>query len=270
MNPTPRPAHPGRSPVIRPVADTAADNARIALRRAEDTAALRSARPGKLGLCYGGGEACRWDLYPALDPAAPCIVLLHGSEWSDGGPAAFGAVARGLLAHGWSAASPSHGLRPGASLTRITRDLHRAMGWLTAQGPLHGVAGPVLLCGWGSGAHLAALLLDHPRVRAGLGLSGVYDLGPFEEGLDLTPLEVEALSPQRLPVVRKPFALAFGGAEGTERQRHSRAFHALRSQNGANDPLLVVRGADAMTLPDLLEAPDGLLCHTARALIEEG
>lgn len=244
--------------------------AELASRWAEDSRALRAARPGRLDLPYAAAEACRWDLYPAIDPAAPCLVLLHGGGWREGGRQGFGALAQGLLAHGWSAALPGHSLMPEASLTRIVRQGHRALDWLAAQGPRHGITGPVLLCGWNSGAHLAALLLGHPRVKAGLGLSGLYELGPLEERLGLTPLEVEVLSPQRLPVVRKPFALAYGEAEPEAAQRQSRAFHALRQRDGcAAAPLLPLPGLDEAMLLETLRAPDGLLCHAARALVEE-
>ncbi|MDJ0388153.1 alpha/beta hydrolase [Roseomonas sp. E05] len=261
------PQGPATAPMVRRAA--APSPAEWAAQRAAESAALRAARPGKLDLPYAAGEHCRWDLFPAISPAAPCLVLLHGGQWRSGCRKEFGALARGLLAHGWSAALPGHSPMPGASLTRIARELHRALDWLGRQGPLHGIAGPVLACGWDSGALLAALLLDHPRVKAGLGLSGLYDLAPLEEVLGLSPLEVEALSPQRLPVIRKPFALAFGEAEPTERQRASRAFHMARQNDGGVGPLLPLPGLDEDGVLEALEAPDGLLCHTARVLIEE-
>ncbi|MXP63228.1 alpha/beta hydrolase [Roseomonas sp. M0104] len=236
---------------------------------AADSAALRIARPGKLDLPYASGEHRLWDLFPAVSPVAPCLVLLPGGPWGAGGHRTWGTLARGLLAHGWAAALPGHSPVPGASLTRIVRELHRALDWLNTQGPLHGVAGPVLVCGWGAGALLAALLLDHPRVAAGLGISGLYDLAPVEERLELSPLEVEALSPLRLPVVRKPLALAFGETEPPERQRSSRALHMLRQKEGGVGPLLPLPGLDEAGALEALEAPDGLLCHTACALIEE-
>ena len=258
----------GSASMVRRAAATPS-TAERARQQAEDSAALRAARPGKLDLPYASGERCRWDLVPAIDPAAPCLVLLHGGEWRSGCRKTSGALAQGLLAHGWSAALPGHSLMPGASLTRIARELHRAMDWLAGQGPLHGIAGPVLVSGWEAGAQLAALLLDHPRVRAGLGLSGLYDLAPLEEALGLSPLEVEALSPLRLPVVRKPFAQACGEAEAAERQRQSRAFHARRQNDGGAGPLLPLPGLDEAGVLESLQAPDGLLCHTARVLIEE-
>ncbi|WBV42032.1 alpha/beta hydrolase [Pseudoroseomonas cervicalis] len=240
----------------------------LARQRQADSAALRAARPGRLDLPYAAAPECRFDLFPAVSPGAPCLLLLHGGGWR-GSRQGFAAIAEGMMAHGWSAALPGHSPVPEASLTRVVRQLHKALDWLAGQGPLHGIAGPVLLCGWGSGAHLAAMLLGHPRVTAGLGLSGLYDLGGMEEALGLSPLEVEVLSPQRLPVVRKPFAIAFGEAEPGPLRQQSRAFHALRQADGGAGPLLPLPGLDHEAVPEALRAPDGLLCHTARVLIEE-
>lgn len=247
---------------------TLASPAELAAQRLADSAALRSARPGKLDLPYAATAACCWDLYPAVSPGAPILVLLPGDDWQ-GSRLGAGALAQGLLAHGWAAALPGHSAAPEASLTRIVRQVHRALDWLSAQGPLHGMAGPVLLCGWGSGAQLTAMLLDHPAVTAGLGLGGQYDLAGLEERLALNPLEVEVLSPQRLPVVRKPFALAYGEAEPAARQRQTLAFHAHRALDGGSGPLLPLPGLELEGMLDALRAPDGLLCHTARVLIEE-
>ncbi|ONG59067.1 hypothetical protein BKE38_00440 [Pseudoroseomonas deserti] len=113
------------------------------------------------------------------------------------------------------------------------------------------------------------MLLEHPRVTAGLGLCGRYDLAGLEERLALNPLETEVLSPQRLPVARKPFALAYGEADPPELQRQSRNFHAYRSLDGGGGPLLPLPGLEVEGVLDSLRAPDGLLCHTARVLIEE-
>ncbi|MFZ6764544.1 alpha/beta hydrolase [Pseudoroseomonas sp. WGS1072] len=265
----------GTSPLprSRPAGGTLPLVERVARRR-EASAALRAARPSKLDLPYAATAECRWDLFPAIEPSAPCLVLLNGGGWeADGRPQA-GAVAHGVMAHGWSAALPGHTPAPQASLARIVRQGQRALDWLMAQGPQHGISGPVLVCGWGSGAHLAALLLEHPRVVAGLGLSGLYDLTAMgdprlEETLQLDGLEMAVLSPQHRPVVRKPFAIAYGEEEPAAARRQSRAFHARRRAEGGVGPLLALPGTDQEGLLDSLCAPDGLLCHTAQVLIEE-
>ena len=65
---------------------------------------------------------------------------------------------------------------------------------------------------------LAAMALDHPSVKAGFAISGIYELGPLRDTyandkLRLADAEVGTLSPLRLPVTDKPLALAYGTAE---------------------------------------------------------
>src|SRR5262249_30643275 len=45
------------------------------------SAEYRAAHAGALDLPYGEGERTRWDLYPATDPSAPCLVFIHGGYW---------------------------------------------------------------------------------------------------------------------------------------------------------------------------------------------
>jgi arylformamidase len=48
------------------------------------TRKLREQRPQHLNLAYGPGERNKWDLYPASDPKAPCLVHIHGGYWQRG------------------------------------------------------------------------------------------------------------------------------------------------------------------------------------------
>ena len=62
------------------------------------------------------------------------------------------------------------------------------------------------------------MALGHPRVTAGLAISGVYDLAPIRDtalnnALKLTDREVARLSPLRLPAVHKRLDIAYGTAE---------------------------------------------------------
>ena len=112
----------------------------------------------------------------------------------------FRAFAEGVLARGWSAALPGYTLAPAATLTQIVSEVRSALDWLAAQGNAHGITGPVIISGWSAGGHLTALLLDHPSVRGGLAISGIYELGPIRDTylnkrLKLTDEEVSILSP---------------------------------------------------------------------------
>ena len=109
--------------------------------------------------------------------------------------------------------------------TEIVGEIRRALDWLGADGAKHGVgAGPIVVSGWSAGGHLTAMALDHPRVAAGLAISGVYELAPIrdtylDEKLRLTDAEIATLSPLRLPAVPKPLAIAYGTARASGPRR---------------------------------------------------
>jgi arylformamidase len=233
----------------------------------EDSSMLRRARPGQLDQPYGTAAWNQWDLFPAADPHRPCLVLLHGAdrpeqEWKAGDWRGCSALAEGLRAHGWASALPGRGLSPAASPTRIVRDTHKALDWLGSHGPQHGISGPVILAGWGAGADLAALLLDHPVVKAGVGICGLYDLETAP--VCATELEVIAWSPLRLPVVGKPFIIAHDGGETAA---SAAAWHAARNQGGATGRMITLPGQGAARLLDSLRAPDGALCRAVLDLV---
>lgn len=248
-----------------------ADSARLNEARIAAAAAFRATAPAKLDLAYRPGERTRWDLFPAADPAAPCLVFIHGGYWQRNRREDFACLAEGVRAHGWSAALPGYTLAPDATLGRIVTEIGAALDWLAAEGPAHGIAGPIVVSGWSAGGQLAALALSHPSVTAGLALSGVYELGPLrdtwlDEKLRLSDEEIATLSPLRLPPVPKPLAIAYGTKELPRLVEDSRALHCARAAAHAPGPLIPIAGADHFTILDALRRPDGELTRAALAL----
>ena len=245
--------------------------------------AYRAANPTGLDVAYGAGARQRFDLYPAAsslgrsgagaDAAAPCLVFIHGGYWQRNSREDFACYAAGMRAHGWSVAMPSHTLAPDATLTEIVGEIGHALDWLIANGPKHGVAGgPVVLSGWSAGAHLTAMALSHPGVKAGLAVSGVYELGPIRdtnlnEKLRLSDAEIAALSPLRLPAVHKPLTICYGSRELPALVGDGRSLHALRASAHAPGALVPVPGADHFTILDELKKPTGALVKAALALL---
>jgi hypothetical protein len=249
-----------------------ANSAKLNQARREASAAFRAAHGGALDLPYGPGERNKWDLYPAADAGAPCFVFIHGGYWQMNARAEFACVAEGLAAHGWSVALPGYTLAPDASLTTIVGEIRAALDWLKDKGPSYGIAGPVVLSGWSAGGHLAAQVLDHPVVAAGLAVSGIYELGPLRDTyindkLKLTDDEIGPLSPLRLPVVQKPLAIAYGSREVAALVNDSRALHAHRAGAHAPGALVPVAGVDHFTILHELRSPAGVLVRQALALI---
>ena len=233
---------------------------------------LREQRPKHLNLAYGPSERTKWDLYPATDPKAPCFVHIHGGYWQRGSKEIFACLAEGALANGWSAALPGYTLAPEASLTQITSELRTAFDWLNAKGAEHGIAGPIIVTGWSAGGHLTAFVLDHPKVAAGLSISGVFELAPLRDSpqvndeVKLTEVEVETLSPMRRPSVNKPLSIAYGTGELPAMIASSRDYHAYRSQTHLPGDLIPVAKTNHFTILDELRIPDSNLTRAVLQL----
>jgi len=250
------------------VADSAALNAA----RTAESAAFRPRHPGHLDLPYGSGPRRQWDLFPAADPKAPCLVFIHGGYWQRNQRQDFCNIIGGALARGWAAALPGYTLTPETSFTGLVGDITAALDWLAAHGKAHGIGGKVVVAGHSAGGHLTALALEHPLVAAGLAISGIFELAPIRDTdlndkLRLTTAEVETFSPMRRPVVAKPCAIAYGTAELPELRRQSRDFHAYRAASHAKGALIPIVEADHFRILDALKSPDGELLRAAAELL---
>jgi len=233
---------------------------------------LRASRKSFLDVPYGDRERTKIDLYPAADKTAPCLVFLHGGYWQRNSREVFAMLVEGVAAHGWSVAIPGYSLAPDVSLTDIVTEISRSLDWLAQNGASYGISGPVVLSGWSAGAHLVAMALDHPRVTAGLAISGVYDLAPIRDtglnnALKLTDQEIARLSPLRLPAVHKRLDIAYGTAELPALVFDSIQLHEARMAAGAPGKLFPVEGADHFSILSELRRPDGALVDIARKLV---
>lgn len=233
--------------------------------------AYRAAHANHLDVPYGRGDRQKLDLYPAADSQAPCLVFIHGGYWQRNSREFFAAMAEGALARGLCVAMPGYSLAPEASLTEIVAEIGRALNWLAREGPAHGAGGPAILTGWSAGAHLAAMALDHPHVKAGVGISGVYELGPIRDtdlnvALKLSDQEIATLSPLRLPPSEKPFSIAYGSAELPALVEDSQQFHRLRAAAHAPGWLLPIAGANHFTVLDALREANGEILAAIMAM----
>jgi acetyl esterase/lipase len=240
------------------------NSAELNAAREAKSAAFRKAHPQHLDVPYGAGERNKWDLFPATDANAPCLVFVHGGYWQRNSREMFANLIEGPYAHGWAAALPGYTLAPDASLTEIVAEINAALDWLATNGPSYGINGKVVLSGWSAGGHLTAQCLGHPLVSAGLAISGVFELGPIRdtylnEKLRLSDDEVELLSPLRLPMVQKPLAITYGTAELPPLVGDSRKLHEVRAAQHLPGALIPVAGADHFTITHELRDADGEL-----------
>jgi acetyl esterase/lipase len=238
------------------------------------SAAVRASRPQHLDLPYTAGERTKWDLFPASEAGAPCFVHVHGGYWQRNNREMFACLAAGVEAHGWSSAFAGYTLTPDASLTQIVAELRQALDWLDAHRRQRGIAGPLMLSGWSAGGHLAALLLGHPRIAAGCGISGVYELGPIRdtylnEKVRLTDEEIATLSPLRLPQSAKPLKITYGTRELDALVGSSRDLHARRAAAHLPGDLVPATDHDHFSIMETLRSPTGLLTKCMLRLAED-
>lgn len=241
-----------------------ADSAVLNAARELASNVFRTTNSMHLDLRYGPKERNTWDLFPAKNPDAPCIVFIHGGYWQRFSKDMFADLIAGPHTRGWAAALPGYTLAPDASLTEIVAEINLALDWLAAHGPAHGINGPVVLSGWSAGGHLTAMCLRHPLVKAGLAISGLFEMGPIRdtylnEKLRLTQEELHTMSPMRLPLVNKPLAIAYGTAELPPLIGDSRDYHELRSSAHLPGALIPVAGANHFTIVHELRDADGVL-----------
>lgn len=235
------------------------------------SAAWRAAHPKHLDIPYAPKERTKWDLFPATDANAPCLVYIHGGYWQRNSRDMYSCLANGVARHGWSGALPGYTLAPDASLAEIVAELRLALDWLQEHRARYGIGGPVILSGWSAGGHLAAMLLEHPCVAAGLAISGVYELGPIRdtylnEKLHITDEEMRTLSPLRLPQSAKALDVAYGSNELTALVMSSRDLHAKRAASHLPGNLVPAPGHDHFTILETLRDPKGLLTRCALSL----
>jgi arylformamidase len=230
---------------------------------------------------YGDNHREAFDIFSPASPlqGAPWVVFLHGGYWQAMGREAFSHVARGLNLRGFTVAIPSYPLCPHVTMASLVASARRCCAHLAAQAQGAGL----VLCGHSAGGHLAALLMsDHageppsePSARAGLSLSGLFDLSPLLQTSLNASLRLDAAEALRLSPVRwrpsplRPFVAAVGADESAEFIRQSADLSTAWRHHGADARLWVVPDANHFTLIDPLCDPDSALVSTLAALGSE-
>lgn len=247
-----------------------ADSARILAGWNARSAAMAAAHPEHLDLRYGPRERNRIDYFSA-GRGTPVLVFIHGGYWQMRAKETFRFLAAGPLAHGISVALIAYTLAPEATLRQIVGEIGSALSWIAAQASRCG-GNPDRLClsGWSAGAHLTAMALAHPAVKAGVAISGIYDLEPIRlcflnDKLGLDETQAAALSPIRhLPSGSPPLAVAYGTDELPELQRQSCEYAAALAQAGLPVTLAPRAGRNHFTILEELASPDGAITALVR------
>jgi acetyl esterase/lipase len=242
------------------------DSAQIVADWEARSARLRAAHPEGMDLRYGPDERNRIDYFAARRDG-PVLAFIHGGYWQNRSKEVFSFVAEGPLAWGINVALVGYTLAPQKRLDGIVAEIRAALGWLKESIPmLGGDANRLLVSGWSAGGHLTAMAMDHPAVKGGLAISGIYDLEPMRlsyinDKLRLDEAEAKRNSPMFLPYSGKPLFITYGAQELPELCRQSEDYAKALARKAAAVPQ-----RNHFTVLEELASPHGALTALVRRL----
>jgi acetyl esterase/lipase len=238
------------------------------------SAEIRKRYPQHLDLRYGRRERNRIDFLKTRDKG-PTLLFIHGGYWQHRAKEIFALFAEGPLAYGINVALIGYTLAPDASLDQIVAEIHSGIDFLGKQLPaLGGDAKGIVVSGWSAGGHLTAMALAHPLVRAGMAISGIYDLEPIRHSYLNVKLGLdEAMSCRHSPMMEgggtmKPLSLVVGSAELPLLRKQTADFAAHRARYGLPVTYEEIAGANHFTIMDELSSPHGRITTLIRQLFE--
>jgi arylformamidase len=226
----------------------------------------RETLPARLDLRYGPNPGETLDVFlPAGRGPWPVHVFIHGGYWRSLDKADFSFVAHGLQPAGVLVAVINYALIPTVDMDELVRQVRAAVAWLHRNvAPLGGDPTRLTVSGHSAGGHLVAMLMstnwpsfaDIPAdtVKAGCGISGLYDLEPIRlcylnETLGLTMESARRNSPVHLvPASTGPLLLAVGATEGDEYHRQTDALAAAWRRRGLPVEVMDMPGHDHFSI----------------------
>lgn len=234
------------------------------------SAELRTRYPDHLDLRYGPRERNRIDFLKAAD-GGPTLLFIHGGYWQTRAKEAFTTFASGPMAHGINVALIGYTLAPDATLDQIVAEVHSGLDFLADKLPaLGGDPGRIAVTGWSAGGHLTSMALSHPHVKAGVAISGIFDLEPIRHSYLNVKLGLdEEMSRRNSPVKQKggplkPLSLVVGSAELPLLRQQTADFAAYRALHGLPVSYEEIPGADHFSIMDELASPAGRITTLIR------
>ena len=239
------------------------------------SAEMRAAYPQHLDLRYGPRERNRIDFLNA-GVKGPTLVFIHGGYWQARAKETFTFCAAGPMAHGINVAFVGYTLAPDATLDEIVSEVRTSIDFLATElGALGGDPNRMIVSGWSAGGHLSSMMLAHPRIKAGLLISGIYDLEPIEytylnEKLRLDKAMADRNSPmQQHGGADKPVAIVVGSGELPLQRKQSADFAAHRARYGLPVIYEEIPGANHFTIMETLSSPSGRMTTLVRQLAQQ-
>jgi arylformamidase len=238
------------------------------------SADLRGRHAAHLDLRYGPRERNRIDFLKAADKA-PTLLFIHGGYWQTRAKETFALFAEGPMAHGINVALIGYTLAPDATLEQIVAEIHSGIDFLAKELPALGGDGKgIVVSGWSAGGHLTAMAQSHSFVRAGMAISGIYDLEPIRHSYLNEKLRLdEAMSRSNSPMMMaggptKPLSLVVGNAELLQLRKQTADFAAHRARYGLPVTFEEIPGADHFTIMKEMASPTGRITTLIRQLFE--
>jgi arylformamidase len=238
------------------------------------SAGMRARYSGHLDLRYGPRERNRIDFLKAAD-GGPTLLFIHGGYWQTRAKETFTVFAGGPMAHGINVALIGYTLAPDATLDEIVAEIHGGLDFLVAQLPdLGGDRNRIVVSGWSAGGHLTSMALSHPSVKAGMAISGIYDLEPIRHSYLNVKLGLdEAMAQRNSPVIQaggalKPLSLVVGSAELPLLRKQTADFAGHRAKYGLPVTYEEIPGANHFSIMDELMSPTGRITTLIRQLFE--
>jgi len=254
--------------------DAVAGSAEIVADWDRRSAALRKQHAAHLDLRYGPRERNRIDFLKAADKA-PTLLFIHGGYWQNRAKENFALFAEGAMAHGINVALIGYTLAPDATLDQIVAEINAGIDFLAGQLPaLGGDGSDMVVSGWSAGGHLTSMALSHRCVKAGMGISGIYDLEPIRHSYLNVKLALdEAASQRNSPMMlaggpMKPLSLVVGSAELPLLRKQTADFAAHRVRYGLPVTYEEIPVADHFSIMDEMASPGGRITTLIRQLFE--
>jgi arylformamidase len=239
------------------------------------SAEMRDRYCGHLDLRYGRRERNRIDFLKAVD-GGPTLLFIHGGYWQTRAKETFALFAGGPMAHDINVALIGYTLAPDATLDEIVAEIHQGLDFLVGQLPaLGGDPNRMVVSGWSAGGHLTSMALSHPHVKAGMAISGIYDLEPIRHSYLNAKLELdEAMSRRNSPVMEaggamKPLSLVVGDAELPLLRKQTADFAGHRAKYGLPVTYEEIPGANHFSIMDEMTSPTGRITTLIRQLFDQ-
>ncbi len=238
------------------------------------SAEMRARYAGHLDLRYGPRARNRIDFLKAAD-GGPTLLFIHGGYWQTRAKETFAVFANGAMAHGVNVALIGYTLAPDATLDEIVAEIHQGLDFLAAHLPdLGGDPDRIVVSGWSAGGHLTSMALSHPGVKAGMAISGIYDLEPIRHSYLNVKLGLDqAMSQRNSPIMQsggvlKPLSLVVGSAELPLLRKQTADFAGHRAKYGLPVTYEEIPGANHFSIMEELMSPAGRITTLIRQLFE--